>query len=231
MNNNAEMVYRYFSELDTPWAGEAIAGMLGNMQAESTINPGLWENGDKNNQEVGFGLVQWTPASKYIEWAKYTFMSGDTQCRRIEWERANNTQFAALSVLPKYVNDALGIARVWATKDASGPVDIPGLPSFNAFAYKQGWPIVSYPGVYADLTNSLDYAAWVFLLQYERPENQNQPQRATFAREWADYLGIRHKLKLNPIFFSHWLKRKKKNRKVVLIDERQLYSYELSCWK
>lgn len=212
MQSNANLVYKYFSEEPrTPWEAIPIAAMLGNMQAESTINPGRWENGDINNLDVGYGLVQWTPASKYINWAGNTFSSGNTQCRRIEWERENNQQFGVLSVLPKYVNDALGIPRMWYEGDSSGPVDIPGIASFSDFAYMRNWPIVSYPGVYADLRQDVRYAAWCFLLQYERPQEQNQPIRAEYALAWADYLGVRHIYRLSPTFWAAI----KKNRRHV----------------
>lgn len=50
------------------WTLEAICGMLGNMQRESTINPGIWE-GLVVAPESGFGLVQWTPSTNYTDWA------------------------------------------------------------------------------------------------------------------------------------------------------------------
>lgn len=65
--NNATYVYAYC--IRRGWTINAIAGMLGNMESESHINPGLWQS-LKVNYNMGFGLVQWTPASKYINWAK-----------------------------------------------------------------------------------------------------------------------------------------------------------------
>lgn len=42
--------------------------MLGNMQQESGINPGIWEV--LPNANFGYGLVQWTPAiDKFFSWA------------------------------------------------------------------------------------------------------------------------------------------------------------------
>ena len=40
MESNAKEIYTYLS--DKGWTINAISGMLGNMQRESTINPGLW---------------------------------------------------------------------------------------------------------------------------------------------------------------------------------------------
>lgn len=51
------------------WSQNAIAGILGNMQTESNINPGLWESLIYGNTAGGYGLVQWTPTTKLINWA------------------------------------------------------------------------------------------------------------------------------------------------------------------
>ena len=79
---------------------------LGNMQRESNINPGLWESLDYGNTSGGFGLTQWTPATKYLNWAqergypcgndysdKTSYMNG--QLQRILWEVENNEQWIA----------------------------------------------------------------------------------------------------------------------------------------
>jgi hypothetical protein len=36
------------------------------MQVESGLNPGRWQNDDVGNTSLGYGLVQWTPATKYL---------------------------------------------------------------------------------------------------------------------------------------------------------------------
>lgn len=49
------------------WTDNAIAGILGNMQSESGINPGAYY-GYKEFSSVSFGIVQWDPTSKYQKW-------------------------------------------------------------------------------------------------------------------------------------------------------------------
>lgn len=66
MTENATFVYQYL--LSYGWTPSAICGVLGNMQTESTINPGIWQNLDAGNLSLGYGLVQWTPATKYLDW-------------------------------------------------------------------------------------------------------------------------------------------------------------------
>jgi len=83
------------------WSINAIAGMLGNIHAESTINPGRWQSEDVNNTSMGFGLVQWTPATKYIEWCSEQGLSDpsemDNNLARILYELKNNIQWIATS--------------------------------------------------------------------------------------------------------------------------------------
>ena len=47
------------------WTDEAKAGMGGNMQHESGMNPWRWQ-GDSVNTHGGYGLPQFTPASDYL---------------------------------------------------------------------------------------------------------------------------------------------------------------------
>lgn len=68
MNANALEVYKYLSARG--WSLNAIAGLLGNMQSESYVNPGVWQSLQANNYSGGFGLVQWTPATNYTDWAR-----------------------------------------------------------------------------------------------------------------------------------------------------------------
>lgn len=67
MQNNAELIY-FIMYNSYGWTLEAISGMLGNMERESTINPGIWES-LVEAEESGFGLVQWTPSTNYTDWA------------------------------------------------------------------------------------------------------------------------------------------------------------------
>lgn len=65
----------------------AICGILGNMQRECGLNPGLWEK--LNNIKVGYGLLQWTKAeNKYLKWAAETKILKGTSG---EWAEEINT--------------------------------------------------------------------------------------------------------------------------------------------
>lgn len=87
MENNVLIINNYFSKLG--WTLNAISGMLGNMQRESTINPGIWQNLDPSNPSVlGYGLVGWTPGTRITNWLReqgYAIDDGYGQCAKI-WE-------------------------------------------------------------------------------------------------------------------------------------------------
>lgn len=90
MENNAQMFYLRMTAYG--FSLNAIAGMLGNIQTESGINPGIWESLDPF--EGGYGLVQWTPYSNYSNWAGAGWENnGDKQCERINYEFANGLQY------------------------------------------------------------------------------------------------------------------------------------------
>lgn len=102
MTANATYIYNYFKSRG--WTKNAICAMLGNMQRESTINPGLWQNLDAGNTSLGLGLVQWTPATKLINWCNsnnLSYTSISAQCQRIIYELNNNLQWIATSNYPE----------------------------------------------------------------------------------------------------------------------------------
>lgn len=102
MENNARYIWNYLGQ--NGWTMNAVAGMLGNMQTESTINPGIWESLDSGNTSGGFGLVQWTPATKLITWAnsmRLDYQDIDTQLERIEYELANGLQYYPTASYPE----------------------------------------------------------------------------------------------------------------------------------
>ena len=70
----------------------AILGMLANIDDESYINPGIWESLDPFGG--GYGLVQWTPYTKYSEWAGSGWQdNGLKECERIIYEAENGLQW------------------------------------------------------------------------------------------------------------------------------------------
>ena len=90
MQINAELIQGW--GLAAGWTPNAICAMLGNMQTESSINPGIWES--LTAYSGGYGLVQWTPYTKYSNWAGPGWQNnGYKELQRIQYEAANNLQW------------------------------------------------------------------------------------------------------------------------------------------
>ena len=90
----AQQIWHYFTSRG--WTPEAVAGLLGNMQSESGIIADRWESDKVGDLARGYGLVQWTPATKYIDWAKQNglvYQEVISQCKRLEYEVENNIQW------------------------------------------------------------------------------------------------------------------------------------------
>lgn len=127
------------------WTPESVAAVLGNMQSESGIIADRWQSDIVGNMNGGYGLVQWTPASKYINWAKNSgldYKDVISQCKRILWEVDTNQQFIHKTM------------------------------TFRQFTQSRKTP---------------EELADIFIRNYERPKNPNQPARQVQARYWYDF--------------------------------------------
>lgn len=97
MEVNALYIYSYLK--NNGWSDNSIAALLGNMQAESTINPGRWQSDSVGGDSSGHGysLVQWTPYTKYTDWCSSEGYSDpsemDSALARIMYEVEQNIQW------------------------------------------------------------------------------------------------------------------------------------------
>lgn len=70
-DDNARMIFAVLNTLG--WSKNAIAGLLGNIQHEGIMNPWQWYNREVQSSNGSpwtghaYGLVQFNPASKYID--------------------------------------------------------------------------------------------------------------------------------------------------------------------
>ena len=158
---NASYIWSYFK--GKGWSNVAIAGLVGNCTYESYTNPGFHEVGGS-----GFGIVQWTPSSNYINWARPRGFPVDTdysdperyllgQCERINFEMQTGIEF--------FGNSSYGANYLWCNT----------------------WQ------KYIALTESdvtPETAAHIFLSNYERPNHSaaaaSLSARQTYARRWYD---------------------------------------------
>ena len=91
MQNNATIVFNELVDKKL-WTPEAVAGILGNMQVESTINPGIWQNLNPN-PKLGWGLVQWTPSTNFTDWAASHGYQNDDGNAQLEWIDSETVPF------------------------------------------------------------------------------------------------------------------------------------------
>ena len=100
--HNAQLAVNHFSGTD--WTKETLSAMLGNMRHESSLNPNMYEYGYAWADDRGYGLVQWTPRSKYWDWAVANNLDpnqGESQLARIDYEVENNIQYYATTNYPE----------------------------------------------------------------------------------------------------------------------------------
>lgn len=106
--NNALIIFRYFAARG--WTRNAVAALLANMEVESTINPGIWESLTTDPDQYyadegrypGYGLVQWTPYTKYTNWAGSDWQTNhDKQLERLIWEMDNGEQYYPTTEYPE----------------------------------------------------------------------------------------------------------------------------------
>lgn len=118
--DNMNLVYDYF--IARGWTANAIAGMLGNMMVESSVNPWLFEHRslDWSNPSAilsdsgGMGLTQWTPCRKYYQWAldeNLDPQSGYSMCARIKYEETNHLQWSTHNILNYTWSDYVSSTR------------------------------------------------------------------------------------------------------------------------
>ncbi len=162
MENNAFEVWRCLSGYGCSLNG--VAAICANMQAESTINPGIWESLTPTTTpdvSVGYGLCQWTPWNKYAYWAGTGWENnGDKQCERIKYEADNGIQWF----------------------ENYGAPDI-GFPVFP--------PVTLWDMLTSTTIDTQDLASY-FLLYYEHPRRDLLPGNNTIRRSnavyWYNYL-------------------------------------------
>lgn len=83
MANNAQEYANGMAQYNM--TANSISAQLGNIQSESAINPGRWQSDIVGDYSAGFGLVQWTPATNYIDWAQEHGYQRTDPAGQLEW--------------------------------------------------------------------------------------------------------------------------------------------------
>ena len=127
--------YIYSALTDKGWTPEAIAGLLGNIQHESGINPGRWQSDNVGNVSSGYSLTQWTPSTKYTEWCASEGRSDpsemDNAIARIIWELENGEQY--------YATDTYPLSFRAFSQSSGSPYDLACAFAWN---YERSWKVL-----------------------------------------------------------------------------------------
>lgn len=167
MENNADIIINYYRSLGIN--DKTIAAILGNMQAESSINPEREEVGG-----AGFGLVQWTPVTVL-----------QNHCATLGLSPYNNGD-VQIQVLKAEIQNQAGVAE-WYTSSAfisnyynSGATsDMIGITGQQFLDNQMNW--------------APDKLAVMFMAGYERPSYDptvnHYQTRMQNALNWFTYMG------------------------------------------
>ena len=155
------------------WSKNAISALIGNMWVESYVNPNMYELGFDWSQDMGFGLVQWTPRSKYWNWAlnngysENEIRNGKAQLERLIFEMNVGGQYYPTNNYPETFKEFskstknleyLTNAFTWNYERPNYDDGVASLPERIRFANKA--------------FNTLDFSG-----NNEEPPKQDKPQR------------------------------------------------------
>ena len=167
MENNADIVIAYYRSLGIN--DNTIAGILGNMQAESSINPEREEVGGQ-----GYGLVQWTPVTVL-----------QNHCATLGLSPYNNGDIQLEVIISEILNQS-GVGEWYTTQafiqnyyNSGATSDMIGITGQQFLDNQMNW--------------APDKLAVMFMAGYERPSydpNVNHYNlRMQYALNWFVYMG------------------------------------------
>lgn len=168
MKNNADLFIIKCRSLGI--ADNTIAALLGNAQAESSVNPGRVEDGGGG----GFGLFQWTPKTVLINNCSslgLNYNDGDDQIECMYAEcigTAENPQWYSTSAFISQGNYFGG----------AGTDEMVGIKGSEFLKNTGNW--------------SPEFLARLFMCAYERPaydkDVNHWEKRVEFAKKWKTYI-------------------------------------------
>lgn len=167
MENNANIVIDYYRSIGLN--DKTIAGILGNMQAESSINPEREEVGGS-----GYGLVQWTPVSVLQNHCNILglspYNSGDVQLRVLIQELEN------VSGVEEWYTTRAFVSSYY---NSGATTDMIGITPAQFLNNTMNW--------------QPDKLAIMFMVGYERPSydpyTNHYNLRKQYALQWYEYMG------------------------------------------
>lgn len=139
MKSNGSYIWKYIQLTYPGWSFNAVCGMLGNIRWEGVMNPSQWQYGLGKSEDGGYGLCQWTPATKLLSWLTEKGIARTTmkgQIDRIDYESKNGLQWGSTTAYPMSFSEFLSsdktpqeLAVFWLydyerPKDPASTVDV-----------------------------------------------------------------------------------------------------------
>lgn len=103
MQANATYIWNYVVGSGKDWTINAVSAMCGNFRWEGVMNPSQWQYGQGKSEKSGYGLGQWTPATKlfnFLSTTSYTRTQIAGQIEMVQHEADNNLQWISTSSYP-----------------------------------------------------------------------------------------------------------------------------------
>lgn len=165
------------------WTTEAIAGMGGNLQAESGMNPWRWQ-GDTVGTSRGYGLPQFTPASGYLALSGVTPNMSTTSTTTGATPQDGARQIQAVD------NDELGkwVQSCW--RSYWDPVQYNTLYRYaneikNTWGHGTGVSMAEFKAC-----TDIDACTFIWLACFEGPLVPNYSSRKSISRDiYTNYMG------------------------------------------
>ena len=159
---NAIYIYHYLSQKG--WTIEAIAGLLGNIDEESVMNPAQGEGGGN-----GYGLVQWTPAEGFFKYSGLTREKAD--------KLAEDNPTELMNIQLDYI--------IYSSLQTTPYAERRWYPTYD---YQSPYKMTFEQ--YITSSHSAYDLAYVFHASYERSRDDEDElkERAEAAKAWYAYL-------------------------------------------
>ena len=167
------------------WSDEAIAGMVGNMQHESGLNPWRWE-GDHVDPlyQNGYGLPQFTPASGYLN------IPGNMANLSTSSVTSGASPDDGTIQMQVINNDSLGKWKSDCWRVYWSPISYSTLYTYRNEILQQWGSGSSISMAQFKACTDVDAATFIWLACYEGPGVPNYATRQATARNvYENYMG------------------------------------------
>lgn len=170
MNANAAYVLSYLRQQG--FTKQAACAVIGNMQAESDVDPGVWQ--EKNDILQGYGLIQWDDATKFLNYAVKKGYLANAQPETTNAMALNN---------PKKLMDAELEFLIWSCQPAQSEFFAPK-PAMQHTGHSMSFD------TFKKSTLKVHTLAIVFHDHYERSQDNATKLnlRGNYAESWFNKL-------------------------------------------